>query len=364
VPRNPLELEVDLHELVVMDDDGEVDEELLPELAEDDLRALLRAMLLSRRFDERRLKLQRQGRIGTFAPAIGQEAAQLGAAHAMDDDDWLVPSYRETAMLLWRGTPMWGLLLYDGGYNEGSEPPEDHRNLTIAVPVGSQIPHAVGLAHAARHRGTGEAVLTGFGDGATSEGDFHEGANWAAVHGCPVVLLCQNNQYAITTPVELQTGSRTIAQKAAAYGIPGVRVDGNDLFAVYVATREALERARGGDGPTLIEAVTYRLSVHTTADDPSAYRDDEEVERWQEKDPIERLQRYLVDHEVMKESDRDELEEEVAAEVDDGWEEADRRMQELGDDPAVIFDHVYAELPPTLHAQREELTGQREGDGG
>ncbi len=362
MPRQDVELEVPLEWLGIVDEQGQVDEELDPGLDDEVLVALHRAMLLSRRFDQRRLQLQRQGRIGTFAPAIGQEATQLGAISALGEDDWFVPSYRETPMSLWRGTPLWGVLLYDAGYNEGAEPPQGSKDLPIAVPVSSQVPHAAGIGYAARLRDTGEVVLVSFGDGATSEGDFHEGTNFAAVHEAPVVLLCQNNQYAISTPIEQQMGSSTIVQKAAAYGIPGIRVDGNDLLAVHVAATEAVERARSGGGPTLIEAVTYRLSVHTTADDPSTYREEEEEERWREKDPIERFRRYLLDRDLMAEDDVDGLEEEVAERIDEAWEQAEQRMAELGD-PVDMFDHVYAQLPAYLEQQRDAFLAERgEGD--
>lgn len=359
MPRQELGLELSLERLEIVDEEGQVDEELLPDLDDDELVALHRAMVLSRRFDEHRLQLQRQGRIGTFAPAIGQEAAQLGAISALEKDDWFVPSYRETPMALWRGTPMWGLLLYDAGHNEGAEPPEGNHDLPISVPVSSQVPHAAGIGYAAALRETGEVVLVAFGDGATSEGDFHEGANFAAVHDAPVVLLCQNNQYAISTPLELQTGSDTIVQKAVAYGIPGIQVDGNDLVAVHVATRESVERARSGAGPTLIEAVTYRLSVHTTADDPSTYRDEEEEERWREKDPIERFRRFLLDRGTVTEEDLDDLDDEVAERIDEAWDEAQRRMED-SQDPIAIFDHVYAEPPAYLEEQRETFLAERE----
>lgn len=362
MPRESVDIAVHLERLGVVDEDGQVDEELLPELDEELLVSLHRAMVLSRRFDERRLQLQRQGRIGTFAPAIGQEAAQLGAISALGEDDWFVPSYRETPMALWRGTPMWGVLLYDAGYNEGAEPPEGSKDLPISVPVASQVPHAAGIGYAAGLRETGEVVLVAFGDGATSEGDFHEGVNFAAVHDAPVVFLCQNNQYAISTPLELQTGSATIVQKAAAYGIPGIQVDGNDVFAVHLATQEAVERARSGDGPTLIEAVTYRLSVHTTADDPSTYRDEEEEERWREKDPIERFRRHLLDRGVLTDDDLDTLDDEVAERIDEAWEQAAQRMEEMGA-PVDMFDHIYAEPPSYLEQQREAFLAERDGGG-
>ena len=352
MPRETLELDRQVECLTVLAESGEVDEELLPDLGDDRLHALHRAMLLSRRFDERMLTLQRQGRIGTFAPVKGQEASQLGAMAALSEKDWFVPSFRETAAAIWRGTPLSGLLLYNAGYNEGGAIDEAQHDLPISIPVGTQIPHAAGLGYAAKYRDDGEVAIVFFGDGATSEGDFHEGLNFAALYATPTLFLCQNNQWAISVPRDKQTRSRTLAQKALAYGMPGVQVDGNDLFAVYLATSEAAERARRGEGPTLIECVTYRLSVHTTADDPSRYRSEEEVEQWQQRDPISRLQAYLRGRGLLDDDAVERLEDEVGQEIDQAWEETERRMQEL-DDPLPMFEHVYAEPPPYLEEQRQ-----------
>lgn len=363
MPRQELEVPVRLEQVGVLDEQGEVDDQLVPDLDQGTLARLHRLMLFSRRFDERRLQLQRQGRIGTFAPAMGQEAAQLGAVSALTGDDWFVPSYRDTAAALWRGTEPWAVILYDAGYNEGAAIPEGRKDLPFAVPVASQIPHAVGLGYAAALGGTGEVVAVFFGDGATSEGDFHESVNFAAVRRCPVVFVCQNNQYAISTPVRKQTASATIAQKAVAYGVPGVQVDGNDVLGVRLVADEAVRRARAGEGPTFIECVTYRLSVHTTADDPSKYRTGEEEERWQRLDPLTRFARYLRRRKVLGEDEVDSLEEEVAAEVGAAWKEAERRMEKLGD-PAVMFDHVYAERPPDLERQARRFSERRRGGPG
>lgn len=358
MPMSDLDIPLALRQLTILDEDDQLDDALLPDLGAEQLRSMHRTMVTSRQFDERRLKLQKQGRIGTFAPAIGQEGAQIGAICTLRSDDWFVPSYRDVTMALWRGAPMSGLLLYDAGYNEGAEPAGDH-DLPIAVPVSSQIQHAAGLGYAAKLRQTGEVVLVVFGDGATSEGDFHEAVNFAAVHALPVIFLCQNNQYAISTPLASQTASRTIVQKAVAYGIPGIQVDGNDVFASYAGTLEAVERARAGDGPTLIEAVTYRMSVHTTADDPSTYRDEEEEAAWRGKDPILRFQRHLIDRGVLTDDDVAGLEREVGEEITRAWEETRRQMEEIGD-PIEMFDHVYATRPDFLEEQREAFKqGQR-----
>ena len=361
MPREELDVSVHLERVSVLSEDGDFDADLAPDLDADELQRLYRTMLFGRRFDERRLKLQKQGRIGTFAPSIGQEASQVGAVSAMTDDDWFVPSYRDAAAAIWRGVDPVSLLLYDAGFNEGGAVPEGSTNLPIAIPVASQIPHAAGLGYAASLRETGEIVAVSFGDGATSEGDFHEALNFAAVHSCPVIFLCQNNQYAISTPLEQQTRSSTIAQKAIGYGMTGVQVDGNDVFGVRLVADEAARRARDGDGPTLIECLTYRLSVHTTADDPSVYRDDVEEEEWRRRDPLKRFAKHLEAEGILDDAALEGLDEEVAEQVDTAWKSAQQQMEDLGD-PTVMFDHLYDTTPADLDRQREGMTnGSGEG---
>jgi pyruvate dehydrogenase E1 component alpha subunit len=308
-------------------------------------------MLLARHFDERMLRLQRQGRIGTFAPIKGQEAAQVGSVAALRRTDWMVPSFRETASMLWRGWPMEKLLLFFSGYLEGGRPEPDQRDLPICIPVATQVPHAVGLAYAAQYRGDDAVVMSYCGDGATSEGDFHEAMNFAGVWHVPVVFIVQNNQWAISIPVKKQTHSRTIAQKALAYGFPGLQVDGNDVLAVYAATREAVERARRGEGPTLIECVTYRLGVHTTSDDPTKYRSTEEVEAWERKDPLTRFRAYLQERGLLEPGLEEAVDAEIARDV--------AAFEAAGPpDPLGMFDHVYGNPPAALAAQRAELAAR------
>jgi pyruvate dehydrogenase E1 component alpha subunit len=338
MPRTVLEPRFQVEYLSILDSDGKLDASLEPALTPAQLQELYRAMVLGRRLDDRMLRLQRQGRIGTFAPIKGQEASQLGAAFALRRTDWMVPSFRETAAMVWRGWPIDKLLLFFAGYLEGGQPAPDQRDLPVTIPVATQLPHAVGLAYAAQYRGEDAVVLVFFGDGATSEGDFH----------LPVVFVCQNNQWAISVPLKKQTHSRTLAQKALAYGLPGVQVDGNDVLAVYAATKEAVDRARAGDGPTLIECVTYRLGVHTTADDPTKYRSAQEVEAWERKDPLTRFRAYLERKRLLEEGLEAAVDAEIAAAVE--------RFEAVGPaDPLTIFDHVYAETPPDLKAQREAL---------
>ena len=348
MPRTKVEPRFQVDYLSVLDSDGTLDVALEPDIPTDELARMYRAMLLARRLDERMVRLQRQGRIGTFAPLKGQEAAQIGSVAALSPHDWMVPSFRETAAMLWRGWPIEKMLLFFAGYLEGGQPATGQRDLPITIPVATQLPHAVGLAYAAQYKDDDAVVMAYFGDGATSEGDFHEAANFAGVWHVPVVFLCQNNQWAISVPLKKQTHSRTIAQKALAYGFPGIQVDGNDLLAVYAATQEAVTRAREGEGPTLLECVTYRLGVHTTADDPTKYRSEDEVRAWEKKDPLTRLVPYLERKGVRTSGLEEEIDAEIAAAVQ-------RFEASPAPDPVAIFDHVYAERPPHLERQRTEL---------
>jgi pyruvate dehydrogenase E1 component alpha subunit len=348
MPRNPLEPRFQVDYLSILDAEGNLDTSLEPKLPAAELKRLYRAMLLGRRLDERMVRLQRQGRIGTFAPIKGQEASQLGSVCTLKPTDWMVPSFRETAAMIWRGWPIEKMLLFFAGYLEGGQPAPDQRDLPICIPVSTQLPHAVGLAYAAQYRNDDAVVMAYFGDGATSEGDFHEAVNFAGVWHVPVVFVCQNNQWAISVPLKKQTHSRTIAQKALAYGIPGIQVDGNDILAVYAASLEAVARARAGDGPTLIECVTYRLGVHTTADDPTKYRSNEEVAEWERKDPLTRFTGYLKKKRLLDDGLEKEVDAEIAAAIA-------RFETTAAADPLTMFDHVYAELPPDLKTQREAL---------
>jgi pyruvate dehydrogenase E1 component alpha subunit len=268
--------------------DGEVEG-----LADEDLLALHRDLVLLRTYDERSLVYHRQGRIGTYAIYWGHEAMQVGAIRALGENDWIFPSYRESAVGLLRGMPVEAVLSWWRGHPAGWWDPREYRLASITVPIATHVPHAVGFAWGKKLRGESTCSLVFFGDGATSEGAFHEGANFAAVMQAPVVLLCNNNQWAISTPLSAQTRAETLADKAVGYGMPGVRVDGGDVLAVYEATSEAVARARAGEGPTLIEAVTYRCAPHATADDPSAYIDAERVEAERANECLSRYERYL-----------------------------------------------------------------------
>jgi pyruvate dehydrogenase E1 component alpha subunit len=367
MPREKVELQYQIEYLSILDEDGTLDEDLEPDMPEDLLLRLHRMMLLGRRFDERMLRLQRQGRLGTFAPIRGQEASQLGAVAALRESDWMVPAFRETVAEMWRGRTMESVLLYYGGFVQGGAIPEGMNNLPTTIPVGTQTLHAVGLGYGIKYRQRDDVAMAFFGDGATSEGDFHEALNFAGVLQTPSVFACQNNQWAISVPRSRQTRSETLAQKALAHGVPGLQVDGNDVLAVYQAATEAVDRARAGDGPTLIENVTYRLSLHTTADDPKRYRTDEEVEEWEKRDPIPRFQQYLKDKGILSDERIEEVEEEIQSEIREAVEAAEKRMKELEDEPVVMFDHFYDEMPAYIQEQREafmQVHGQSQTEKG
>jgi pyruvate dehydrogenase E1 component alpha subunit len=357
MPRKKLQLDDQLNTLSIIDENGQVDADLEPRIDNEMLIRIYRTMLLGRRFDERLLQLQRQGRIGTFPPISGQEAAQVGAVAAIRPEDWFVPSFRETAAEIWRGRTLENIIIANNGLNEGGIMPADSRDSPISIPVGSQIPHAVGLAWAAQYRQTDEVVMVFLGDGATSEGDFHEAMNVAAVFQVPLVFVCQNNQWAISVPFSRQTHSKTIVQKAVAYGMPGIQVDGNDVLAVFSAAEEAVERARAGKGPTFVECVTYRLLMHTTADDPKRYRSEREVEQWQKRDPLSRFEKYIIDKNVLAQNAIDDLKSEIEEEIQQAVDHAESQMKSMGD-PLEMFDHLYAEIPPYLKKQKLMLQNE------
>src|SRR5438445_3090401 len=273
----------------VLDQNGNCDEKLISDIPKELMKKMYQLMVLTRAFDETALKLQREGRMLTYAPVRGQEASQIGSGLALKNDDWMFPAFRENGAYITRGTPMHMIYQYWMGDERGMRMPEGQNNFTVAIPVSTQILHAVGCAWGNKMQKKKNASIVYFGDAATSKGDFAEGMNFAGVFKIPVVFLCQNNQWAISVPRSRQSASQTLAQKAVAYGFDGIFVDGNDVFAVYQVAKQALEKARSGGGPTLIECYTYRMSDHTTADDASRYRDPKEVVEWQEKVPIDRL---------------------------------------------------------------------------
>ncbi|HEX6946369.1 MAG TPA: pyruvate dehydrogenase (acetyl-transferring) E1 component subunit alpha [Acidimicrobiia bacterium] len=332
--------------------DGTVRDRLPVTLEE--MKSLYADMVEARVYDEKSMAMQRQGRLATYAPFRGQEAAQIGAAAALRPGDWVAGTYRDAALNWKAGYPWRLLILGRTGDERGGEVPEDVNVLPPSITVGGHMIHAVGLAWAEKLRGTDRIALTSFGDGATSEGDFHEAMNFAAVYETPTVFFCQNNGWAISHPVEEQTRSETIADKAIAYGMPGVRVDGNDVVAVLAAVREAADRARAGEGPSFIEAVTYRLGPHTTADDPGRYRKESEVAAWESLDPLERVRKLLERSGAWDPGWQQQLETEASNRIEEAvaWAEAIPAPE-----PGDMFRRMFAEPTPNLVEQEKEATG-------
>mgnify|MGYP000918850663 FL=1 len=340
--------------LQILDENGVLDKQLAKDtLADEQVVFLYEQMNICRAPDEIAFKLQRSGRMGTYPQNKGQEAAALGSGFAARKGiDFLVPCYRENAALFLHGLPMHYILLHWMGDERGNQIPAGVNMTPLSIPIGTQMLHATGIAWAFKLRKEDRAVITYFGDGATSEGDFHEAMNFATTQNVPVVFFCQNNQWAISVPREIQMSSETVAQKAIAYGAQGIQVDGNDIFAVYKATREALERARQGGGVTLIEAVTYRLADHTTADDARRYRDEAEVASWRAKDPIIRTRKYLESKSLWNDTRQVELEDRAKTIVAEVVRTAETIAKPSTDD---IFDYTYATLDPELERQKRTM---------
>ncbi len=344
--------------LQVIHESGEVRESLVPDLTDAELTTIYKWMVLTRAADEKAFALQRQGRMGTYAQLKGHEAIQIGSALALQEQDWYVPHYRDLGAMALRGVPIGLTYLYWMGNEGGSHFPEGVRVFPITVPVGSQIPIAVGIAWAAKMRQETTVTLVSFGDGATSQGDFHDGMNFAGVFQTPTVFLCQNNQWAISVPRWRQTASKTLAQKAFAYGFSGLQVDGNDVLAVYAAVRECVERARRGAGPALIEAVTYRLTDHTTADDASRYRSPEEVAQWMQREPIERFRRFLEWKGLWSKALSQEAREEADARVAEAVRKAETFPNPT---PQEIFQYTYRQMTGRLEEELKELQQSLDG---
>ena len=353
--------------LRIIDLDGTYDSKREPKLPAETLLRGYRNLVLVRVLDGRMLSLQRQGRIGFYVPSTGEEACQVGSALALNPEDWVFPAYREPGCALTRGLDLKLMIAQEYGnsldVNKGRQMPNHFgwrsiNYVSASSPVGTQIPHAVGTAWAAKVRGDKLATLVYFGDGATSGSDFHVGMNFAGVFKTPTVFFCKNNQYAISLPLSQQTASKTLAQKALAYGFEGVRVDGNDLLAVYAATKAAADKARAGGGPTLIEAVTYRLGPHSSSDDPTRYRDTKEVAEWQRKDPVERMRKYL-ELKGLWSSDKEDA---LRKELDDSITTTIREVERAPPPPLEsLFTDVFEDLTPVLQEEMEEYlrSGER-----
>lgn len=350
----------------VLGPDGSLDARNDPGLSPEEVVHLYRHMLLTRLVDDRLVTLQRQGRIGFHIGSLGEEAAIIGSAYALRKQDWLFPCYREFGAALLRGMQLERYI--DNMFGNANDPVKgrqmpDHYTCkaaqfgSVSSPIGTQITQAVGFAWAAKIQKRDLVALTYFGEGATSSNEFHNGLNFAGVFKAPTVFLCRNNGWAISVPTERQTASRTFAEKGVAYGVPGVRVDGNDLFAVIAVTRDAIRRASAGEGPTLIEAITYRMGGHSTSDDPTRYRDKSLLDPWADRDPLARIKRYLDKQGWFTDAEEQKLRTEIDARLRDVVEAAEKAPA-----PSLesMFDDVYASLPWHLREQRAEvLAGPR-----
>ena len=342
-----------IHYEKTLNEDGSVDESLMPDVSEDRVKEMYHMMVLARTFDEKLFTLQRSGQIGTYAQLKGQEGAQIGSAMALRQNDWMMPSFREMGVYLTRGADRVKIVQsWNGDLRAFEGDPETTRDMPPEIPIASQTLIAAGLAWAEKRKGSGNAAIVYFGDGATSEGDFHEALNFAGVFKLPIVFFCQNNQWAISTPRSKQTAAETLAQKAVAYGIEGVQIDGNDVLGVYRRTSMALEKARRGEGPTLIEAVTFRRGDHTTSDDALKYRTEEESHSWDDRDPITRLENYFKKIGTWTDDYGKWVHEECTKEVEDAVEKG---LALGAPPPEDIFRYIFKDMPPHYEEQLEQL---------
>jgi pyruvate dehydrogenase E1 component alpha subunit len=340
--------------------EGNINRSLEPELSSDELKKLYRAMVLTRVLDTKCMNMQRQGRIGFYVPCAGQEASQIGSAFALNPEDWTAPTYRDQGVALIRGIELRKILAHLMGNSSDSMIGKQMPNhwgfreinfMSVASPIAAHLPVAVGIAMAMKKGRKNTIVLAYHGDGATSEGDFHCAYNFAGVYKAPIVFICENNGWAISVPVAKQTAANTLSIKAEAYGFEGIRVDGNDVLAVYRATKEAVDKARSGLGPMMIECLTYRMGPHSTSDDPNRYRTKEEIEFWKKRDPIERFKNYLKQRGIWSEEYENEVRSEVENELDKAIEEEEKVPPP---NVSTMFKDVYAEEPAFLKEQEKE----------
>ena len=341
----------EIQDLAILNENGDVDAALDPNLPDAELLKIHRAMVLTRKLDIRMLNMQRQGEMGTFAPSFGQEATQIGQIYPLQKSDWFSPSYRSFGAQLWRGWTIEQLLLLWDGFFEGFAPPEGVNDLPFSIVIGSQVPLATGIAMGMRNRKDESFVLVNFGDGAFSQGIIAESMNFAAVYKSPIVFVVENNGYAISTKSECQAGIAELARRGPGFGIRSIRVDGNDVLAMIAATQRAADHARSGKGPFLIEAVTYRMSLHTTADDPKVYRSDDEVEAWKAKCPIARFETYLKKKKLLDDAATERIASECEQEVLDAREVFRKKAIAK---PREVFDYMYESLSPELQEQQAD----------
>ncbi len=333
----------------IMDENGNIDSSLYPkDLGDVDIVNMYRNMSFARALDAKSLSLQRQGRAVTYAPLVGEEATQIGSAMALRKGDLFMPNFRQHGVFLSRGMPLDLFFLYWRGFEEGNIIPEEVGGFPVCVPVGSQMPHAAGVAFAQKYTKSGKVVIGYVGDGGTSEGDFYESINFAGVFKLPLICLIENNQWAISIPRSMQSAAQTLAQKGFAAGINVIQVDGNDVIAVYKAVKDAILNIE--NGPTLIECMTYRMSMHTTSDDPSKYRSDDEVAKWKAKDPIERVRKYLISKSLWNDNLEAQMRDAQSKAIDSAVEKA----ESFKPNPNSIFDNVYSYMPTALKEELDE----------
>lgn len=337
----------------ILNEEGKiVNEEKMPDLSEDELKELMTRMVYTRILDQRSIALNRQGRLGFYAPTAGQEASQLGSQFALEQDDFLLPAYRDVPQLIWQGLPLYKAFLWSRGHYVGSQMPEEVNALTPQIIIGAQYVQTAGVALGIKKRNEKRVAITYTGDGGTSQGDFYEGMNFAGAFNAPAIFIAQNNRFAISTPVEKQTAAKTLAQKAVAAGIEGIQVDGMDVLAVYVATKEARDRAVNGEGPTLIETLTYRYGPHTMAgDDPTRYRTEDLDSEWEQKDPLVRFRKYLEEKGIWSEDQENEIIEKAKADIKEAIKQADDTPKQKVTD---LISNMYETLPANLQEQMEE----------
>lgn len=334
----------------IMDEEGKiVNDSYMPKISDDDVLDAYKTMLFARTADLMTVSFQRQGRIYTYPPNFGQEAIAGGIAQHVNHDDWVVPAYRELGLWLAKGASLKEVFMYFMGYEDGSKFENANRLLPVSVPIASQMLHAAGIGYEIKYNKKDEVVFTFVGDGGTSEGDFHEALNFAAVWKAPVVFVIQNNQYAISFNVKNQTTSKNLAIKSYSYGIKGIQVDGNDFFAMSRATEEAVKAAKKGEGPVLIEALTYRRGAHTTSDDPSKYRTKEEEQQWEAKDPLKRLKAYLGEKKMWDDDQEEKINKQYKKEIEKQFEAAENYGEYPLED---VFKYLYAEMPDDLKKQQ------------
>lgn len=337
----------------ILNEEGKiVNEDAMPKLSDDELKELMTRMVYTRILDQRSIALNRQGRLGFYAPTAGQEASQLGTQFALEQEDFILPGYRDVPQLIWHGLPLYQAFLFSRGHFHGNQMPEGVNALSPQIIIGAQYVQAAGVALGLQKRGKKAVAITYTGDGGTSQGDFYEGMNFAGAFNSPAIFVVQNNRFAISTPVEKQTSAETLAQKAVAAGIEGIQVDGMDVLAVYVATKEARERAINGEGPTLIEALTYRYGPHTMAgDDPTRYRTEDMDNEWEKKDPLVRFRKFLEEKGLWSEDEENKVIEKAKEEIKAAVKKADEQPKQKVTD---LIANMYEELPVHLQEQMEE----------